>query len=159
MNVISFKAGAALLVLSLSHGQAVAQDASAPDATGKPYTRVVDATFEDVSFAVEQGITNEGLVIDLTSHVGDMLARTKEDVGGAKDLYAHADIFSFCSATVSRTVMEADATNIQHCPYTIFVYETVDEPGKVVVGHRTYPDETMAPVNEMLTRLVDTAAE
>lgn len=160
MNKTAFpKAWAALLVLSLSHGQAAAQDAASPGAAGKAYVRTVDAPFEDVSFAVEQGITNEGLVIDLTSHVGDMLARTKEDVGGARDLFAHADIFSFCSAKVSREVMEADPANIQHCPYTIFVYETVDEPGKVMVGHRTYPGETMKPVNEMLTRLVDTAVE
>ncbi|UXU76563.1 DUF302 domain-containing protein (plasmid) [Paracoccus sp. SMMA_5_TC] len=126
---------------------------------GAPYLRTVDGSFDDVVFAVEQAITNEGLVIDLKSHVGDMLARTKEDVGGAKDLFTHADIFSFCSAKVSRQVMEADPANIQHCPYTIFVYEKADEPGKIVVGHRTYPGESMQPVNEMLTRLVDAGTD
>lgn len=151
-------AGAALLVFSLSHGQAVAQDAPA-SGTGDAYVRTVDGAFEDVTFAVEQAITNEGLVIDLTSHVGDMLARTKEDVGGAKDLFAHADIFSFCSAKVSREVMEVDPANIQHCPYSIFVYETADEPGKVIVGHRHYPGESMVPVNELLTKLVDAGTE
>lgn len=150
------RTGCALLAFSLAVGQAVAQDAVAPIA---PYTRTVEGTFEDITFAVEQTITNEGLVIDLTSHVGDMLARTKKDVGGTKDLFAHADIFSFCSARLSRQVMEADPTNVQYCPYAIFVYETADMPGQVVVGHRTYPGETMMPVNEMLTRLVDTATE
>lgn len=150
---------AAFLVLSLPSGHAMAQDAASSGETGSSYVRTVEGSFEDVAFAVEQAITNEGLVIDLTSHVGEMLARTKEDVGGAKDLFTQADIFSFCSAKVSREVMEADPANIQHCPYSIFVYETVDEPGKIVVGHRTYPGETMQPVNEMLTKLVDTGTE
>lgn len=153
------RACAAFLVLSLPFGQAVAQDVPSPDDAGASYVRTVEGSFEDVAFAVEQAITNEGLVIDLTSHVGDMLARTKEDVGGAKDLFTHADIFSFCSAKVSREVMEVDPANIQHCPYSIFVYETADEPGKIFIGHRTYPGETMQPVNEMLTRLVDTGTE
>lgn len=152
------RACGALLALCLAQGPAVAQDAL-PSGAGAAYVRTIEGSFDDVTFAVEQAITNEGLVIDLTSHVGDMLARTKEDVGGAKDLFTQADIFSFCSATVSRQVMEADPTNIQHCPYSIFVYETADEPGKIIVGHRTYPGETMKPVNEMLTRLVDTGAE
>lgn len=150
---------AAFLALSLPSGQAAAQDAASSGETGSSYARTVEGSFEDVAFAVEQAITNEGLVIDLTSHVGEMLARTKEDVGGAKDLFTQADIFSFCSAKVSREVMEADPANIQHCPYSIFVYETADEPGKIVVGHRTYPGETMQPVNEMLTKLVDTGTE
>ncbi|TJZ89954.1 DUF302 domain-containing protein [Paracoccus gahaiensis] len=126
---------------------------------GETYIRTVEGTFDDISFAVEQAITNEGLVIDLTSHVGDMLARTKDDVGGSKDLFTNADIFSFCSALVSREVMEADLANIQHCPYTIFVYETADEPNKITVGHRYYSGKTMMPVNEMLTKLVDSGTK
>ncbi|TBN38362.1 DUF302 domain-containing protein [Paracoccus subflavus] len=149
----------AFAALFLIHGQAAAQDASAPDTESTAYVRTVEGSFDDVAFAVEQAITNEGLVIDLTSHVGEMLSRTKEDVGGAKDLFTQADIFSFCSATVSRQVMEADPANIQYCPYTIFVYERADEPGTVVVGHRYYPGETMKPVNDMLTGLVDTGTE
>lgn len=123
------------------------------------YSTVVEGSFDDVAFAVEQAIINEGLVIDLRSHVGDMLNRTKEDVGGEADLFLHADVFSFCSATLSRAAMEADLANLQFCPYGIFVYEAADTPGEVTLGHRLYPGESMAPVNELLTRLVDTAAE
>lgn len=154
-----FRGCCGILALSLAQGQAVAQTAPSVAGTGDAYVRTVDGSFEDVTFAVEQAITNEGLVIDLTSHVGEMLARTKADVGGEKDLFTQADIFSFCSAKISREVMEADPANIQHCPYTIFVYERADAPGKIVVGHRSYPGETMKPVNEMLTRLVDTGTE
>lgn len=111
-----------------------------------------------MTFALEQAILNEGLVIDLTSHVGEMLDRTKADVGGTVDLFTAADTYSFCSARVSRQVMEADVINVQFCPYAVFVYETPDQPGKVTVGHRVYPGETMAPVNELLNRIVDSAA-
>lgn len=147
-------AAAAVAALVLP-GAAAAQSA----AESEGYTRTVEGSFEDVTFAVEQALINEGLVIDLTSHVGDMLSRTREDVGGKADLFTGADIYSFCSALVSRQVMEADVTNIQFCPYNIFVYETPDAKGRVVVGHRVYPGKTMAPVNEMLTRLVDSVAE
>lgn len=136
-------------------GAAVAQSATANES----YTKTVEGSFEDVTFAVEQAIINDGLVIDLKSHVGDMLSRTREDVGGKTELFTGADIYSFCSALVSRQVMEADIANIQFCPYNIFVYQTPDDEGRVIVGHRIYPGETMAPVNEMLTRLVDTASE
>ena len=128
-------------------------------ASGESYTKTVEGSFEDVTFAVEQAIINDGLVIDLKSHVGDMLSRTREDVGGETELFTGADIYSFCSALVSRQVMEAEITNLQYCPYNIFVYQTPDAEGQVVVGHRIYPGDTMAPVNEMLTRLVDTATE
>ncbi|WP_299358253.1 hypothetical protein [uncultured Paracoccus sp.] len=123
------------------------------------YRKVVDGAFDDVAFSVEQAITNAGLVIDSTSHVGEMLSRTKGDIGGAQDLYTQADVFSFCSAIESRKAMEADITNIEFCPYTVFVYETVAEPGKITIGHNIYPGESMAGVNSMLTALVDTAAD
>lgn len=123
------------------------------------YSTVVEGSFEDIAFGIEQAIINEGLVIDLRSHVGDMLNRTKGDVGGEAELFLHADVFSFCSATLSRAAMEADLTNLQFCPYGIFVYEAADAPGEVTVGHRLYPGDSMAPVNELLTRLVDTAVE
>ena len=128
---------------------------ASPDSAA--YTKTLDAAFDDVTFAVEQAITNAGLVIDNTSHVGEMLSRTKADVGGAKDLYTEADAYTFCSADVSRKVMEADITNIQFCPYSIFVYETADQPGRVTVGHRLYPGDTMAPVNALLSGIVDEA--
>ncbi|HRO16070.1 MAG TPA: DUF302 domain-containing protein [Paracoccus sp. (in: a-proteobacteria)] len=147
--------------LMLGAGTASAQQATGGAAAGEnaPYARQVEGSFADVAFAVEQAITNEGLVIDSTNHVGAMLSRTKGDVGGAKDLYTEADTYNFCSAIQSRQAMEADIANIQFCPYSIFIYETVAEPGNIVVGHRVYPGEAMAGVNELLTRIVDTAAE
>lgn len=119
-----------------------------------PVTQTTEGSFDDVAAAVESAIINAGLVIDGTHQVGDMLARTKADVGGTKDLFTHATTFTFCSATASRQVMEADIANLQHCPYAVFVYETPDAPGKITVGHRAYADPAMAPVTELLDGIV-----
>ncbi|MEP4033630.1 DUF302 domain-containing protein [Roseibium polysiphoniae] len=96
----------------------------------------VTGDFEDVRFDLESAIVNRGLVIDYTSHIGEMLARTKDDVGGAKDLYANAEAMLFCSANLSRKVMEADIANIAYCPYAVFAYEAATDPGTVMVGFR-----------------------
>lgn len=114
-----------------------------------PVIHEVEGDFDDIAFGVENAIINAGLVIETRSHAGEMLARTKEDVGGKKDIYTHAEIFTFCSATVSRQVMEIDPMNIQFCPYSIFLFETPDAPGKITVGHPHYGG-SMAPVQELL---------
>lgn len=152
LNTTRVASAALAAVMVVGTGLAQAQEAGI-------YTKEVDGSFADVAFAVEQAITNEGLVIDSVNHVGEMLARTREDVGGAKELYVEADTFNFCSAILSRQAMEADIANIQYCPYGIFVYEAVAAPGKVVVGHRLHAPESMKGVDELLTRIVDTATE
>ena len=96
----------------------------------------VSAAFDDVRFDVENAIVNHGLVIDYVSHIGDMLDRTSEDVGGKKQIFIKAESMLFCSANLSRKVMEANAANIAYCPYSVFVFETPDQPGTVTVGYR-----------------------
>ena len=71
-------------------------------ATTYPY----DGSFDDATFAVESAIVGRGLVIDLQSHVGEMLNRTGADVGSDVMIFDAADIFLFCSATLSREVMD-----------------------------------------------------
>lgn len=119
-------------------------------------TYAVDMSFDDAAFGVETAIVGRGLVIDYVSHVGEMLNRTGADVGSDKMIFAEADIFIFCSAVVSRQVMEADPMNIIHCPYGIFVAETAD--GEVMVGYRTYPDGPMDAVEELLDGIAREAA-
>lgn len=121
-----------------------------------PITVEVEDSFENVTFAVESAIIGAGLVIDYTSHTGEMLERTRADVGSDKVLFTAADIFSFCSAAISRQVIEADLSNIQNCPYTIFVYETPEAPGKVIVGHRAY-EGSMAPVGKLMSDILTDA--
>jgi uncharacterized protein (DUF302 family) len=114
-----------------------------------------EGSFDDATFAVESEIIGRGLVIDYVSHVGDMLNRTGEDVGSDVTIFESADVFLFCSATVSREVMEADPMNLAHCPYGIFVTE---RDGEVMIGHRTYPDGPMQTVETLLDEIVQAAA-
>ena len=123
---------------------------------GEAFTYAFDGTFEDATFAVESAIVGQGLVIDYVSHVGDMLNRTGADVGSDTKLFDAADIYVFCSAVLSREVMEADPMNIAHCPYGIFVAE---REGAVMVGYRDYPDGEMAKVENLLQTIVAEAVE
>lgn len=135
-------------------GAAIAEETM----TLPPVTYQVEDSFDNVAFAVESAIIGAGLVIDHTSHTGEMLERTRADVGSDQVLFTQADVFSFCSSTVSRAVMEADIANIQHCPYGIFVYETPDAPGMITVGHRAYGG-SMQPVDDLLRGIVTDALE
>lgn len=115
-----------------------------------------DGDFEDARFSVENAIVNKGLVIDYVSRVGEMLNRTGTDVGSDKTLFENAEIFIFCSAIISREVMEEDPMNIVHCPYSIFVAETADG---VMIGHRDFPAGPMDKVEALLKEIVAEAAE
>lgn len=94
------------------------------------------AKFEDVRDDLKSAIEGKGLVIDYQSYVNRMLERTGKDVGSARKLYADAQAFVFCSASLSRKTMEADPANVSMCPYTMVVYATAQEPGKVYVTYR-----------------------
>lgn len=113
-------------------------------------TYVYDGSFEDAAFGVESAIVDRGLVIDYVSHTGEMLNRTGADVGSDTSLFTEADIFLFCSAVLSRKVMEADPMNIAHCPYGIFVAE---KDGEVMVGYRNLPDGPMQEVQALLDEI------
>ncbi|GAA0783636.1 DUF302 domain-containing protein [Roseibium denhamense] len=117
----------------------------------KPFTYPFDGSFEDATFAVESAIVGQGLVIDFVSHVGEMLNRTGADVGSDTMIFKNADIFLFCSAVISRQVMEKDPMNITHCPYGIFVMDT-DEG--VLIGHKDYPDGSMQAVENLMQQIV-----
>lgn len=114
-------------------------------------TYAFNGSFDDATFAVESAIVGQGLVIDYVSHTGEMLERTKGDIGSDVTIFEAADVFLFCSAKISREVMEADAANISFCPYSIFVTDT---NGEVRVGYRTYPEGEMQKVQALLDGIV-----
>lgn len=115
-----------------------------------------DGDFEDAAFAAESAIVGRGLNIEYTSHVGEMLNRTAADVGSTKQIFVAANIYLFCSAVVSRHVMEADPLNIVNCPYSVFVFE--DAEG-IKIGHRNYPAGSMQEVQTLLDNIVKEALE
>ncbi|WP_224825735.1 DUF302 domain-containing protein [Cognatishimia sp. MH4019] len=130
--------------------------AAAPAFADGLTTYPFEGSFDDATFAVESAIVGQGLVIDYVSHTGEMLNRTGADVGSDVQLFTAADIFLFCSATLSRKVMEADPANIAHCPYGIFV---TDKDGSVEIGYRHYPEGPMQEVQAPLDSIVQKALE
>ncbi|MDA5094535.1 DUF302 domain-containing protein [Aliiroseovarius sp. KMU-50] len=121
---------------------------------GGSITYKFDGDFDDATFAVESAIVGAGLKIDYISYVGDMLERTGKDVGSDVKLYDNANIFIFCSAVLSRKVMEVDPSNLAYCPYGIFVS---DHEGAVEVGYRTFPEGEMQEVQALLDGIVQEA--
>ncbi|MGH1367352.1 MAG: DUF302 domain-containing protein [Maritimibacter sp.] len=130
--------------------------ASSALADNQAVTVPFEGSFDDATFAVENAILGRGLVIDYVSHTGDMLARTGRDVGSEVEVFEAADIFLFCSAVLSRKVMEADPMNIAHCPYGIFVAQ---RDGGVMIGHRSYPEGPMKEVEALLDEIVAEAVD
>ncbi len=99
------------------------------------------APFADVKQDVSDAIVNRGYVIDYTAKIGGMLARTGKDVGSSKKIYNNAETVQFCSAVLSRKMMEADPADIAFCPFVVFYYERADQLGTVYVGFRELDDD------------------
>lgn len=103
-------------------------------------------------------IENRGLVINYTSHIADMLDRTGADIGAAKTVYSKAEIVEFCSAVISRRMMEMDPQNIVMCPFAISVYTLPGEQDKVWLSYRKPQGKAAPLVGELLKELTAEAA-
>jgi uncharacterized protein (DUF302 family) len=118
-------------------GLALGLSAQAMAAGGKimeTFTSKYD--FDTVKQNVEDALTGRGLVVNNVAHIGEMLERTGKDLGAAKQVYVKAEGVEFCSATLSRKMMEADPHNIVFCPYVISVYVLPGAPDKTYVSFR-----------------------
>ena len=130
---------------------------AAPAIAAEPAPMVVVTTkakFEDVKDELVDAVTKRGLVVDYTAHIGAMLGRTAKDVGAAKQVYARAEAIQFCSAVLSRRMMEADAANIVFCPYVIAIYALASDPGTVHVAYRR-PQPTGSPQSQAALKAID----
>jgi len=121
------------------HPQEHGQDAHEALRSERMKVYETDGSFDDVRAFTELAITGRGMVINNVSHIGNMLKRTGKDIGADKQVYAKAEALEFCSATVSRHMMEADPRNIVFCPYIIAIYTLPNKPGKVFVAYRRPP--------------------
>lgn len=124
-----------------------------PAFAGATKTYTVKGTFADVVLDVESTLVGRGLYIDLKGNVGSMLNRTGKDVGSGKEIYTGATYFSFCSAVLSRKMMEADSSLMGLCPYIVFAYETKAKPGEVVVGFRKLANGGAGDAEKVLTEI------
>jgi len=117
----------------------------------------VQGHFEGVRDAVVFAIEGKGLVINYTARIGTMLERTGKDIGAARQIYDQAESFEFCSARVSRQMMEADPANIVNCPFVVSVYTLPGKPGTVFLAYRK-PMAGLKAVETLLRELVAEAA-
>lgn len=123
-------------------------------------------SFEVVKSLVTEAITGKGLVINTTSHIGEMLERTGKDLGKTKMVYLHAESLEFCSSTVSRLTMEADPHNIVFCPYVIAIYVLPNEPNKTYISFRKpmpvgskASRESLKEVEKLLRSIIEEAVQ
>jgi uncharacterized protein (DUF302 family) len=92
-------------------------------------------TFQEVRDLLQFSIEGKGLKITNTNHIAEMLERTGKDIGETRQVYENAEQFEFCSATVSRHMMEADPHAIVMCPYSVVVY-TIPADKTVYLAYR-----------------------
>lgn len=122
------------------------------------------ATYEDVRIDLENAVIAEGLKIDYTGNIAAMLQRTGPDVGSNQPVYQHAEFMMFCSAKLSRAMMEADPANMSKCPYVVFIYQRAATSKEVVVGYRKVEvsgrgAKSLEEINKLLDRIVRAAAQ
>ena len=125
----------------------------------------IEGSYEDALFDLGEALTNKGLVIDNRAKVANMLNRTAKDVGAKRTVYKNGEVLEFCSAILSRRVMEADPLNMAFCPYSMFVYETTAKPGFVTIGYHILDGATneaskkaLGAVNKLMDDMVREAA-
>ncbi len=127
------------------------------------YTRK-GATYEDVRLDLESAIVGEGLKIDYTGNIAAMLQRTGVDVGSNQPIYQQAEFFTFCSAKLSRMMMEADPANMSQCPYVVFIYQRAATTKEVEIGYRKLAvtgrgKKALEEINKLLERIVQAAVK
>jgi len=120
-------------------------------------------TYQEVRDQVQSAIEGKGLKINATHKIAEMLERTGKDLGASKQIYENAEQFDFCSAEISRKMMEADPNAITMCPYLISVYK-LPKDNHVYIAYRK-PAATknlalkkvLVEVDKMLTDIIKDA--
>lgn len=119
--------------------------------------------FQDVRDSVAMAIEGKGLLITHSNHIADMLERTGKDLGASKRVYEFGEQMEFCSATVSRVMMEADPHAMVLCPYSVSVYK-LPKDEHIYVAFRKPPTsknpalkKALADVEKLLTEIVKDA--
>ena len=113
--------------------------------------------FDDARDAIILAIENRGLVINFTSHIADMLERTGADIGARRKVFEQAEIIEFCSAGLSRKMMEADPHNIVLCPFAISIYTLPGDKGGTWVAYRKPQGKSAAMVEGLLKEIAGEA--
>ena len=108
--------------------------------------------YQDVRDSVAMAIEGKGLRISHSNMIADMLERTGKDLGATRKIYEHGEQMEFCSATVSRRVMEADPHAMVLCPYSVAVYQMPNDP-TIYVAYRKPPHTSNPALNKALAEV------
>lgn len=148
------------LILSLA---ALHAPLFASAAQGPYVTLTSEAAFEEVMDNLRGAIEERGLYINNQMHLGEMLERTGKDLGFEGRVYLKAESLEFCSAILSRRMVEEDPRRIVNCPFIVSVYVLASDPGKTVVAYRlpaaeeVAQSQVMADVADMLKGVAEGA--
>ena len=115
--------------------------------------RQVASSFTDTRDAIVTAIENRGIVINYTARIADMLERTGADIGATKKIFDQAETIEFCSAVLSRKMMESSPHYIVLCPFTISIYTLPGDTRGTWVAYRK-PQGRAARMVEGLLREV-----
>lgn len=118
----------------------------------------VSSSFAETREAVTMAIESRGLVINYVSHIADMLARTGADLGASRKIFEQAEIIEFCSATLSRKMMEADPHNVVLCPFALSIYTLPGQKG-TWIAYRKPHGQAAAIVEPLLQGIVADSSE
>lgn len=126
----------------------------------------VEGEFEETKEFLLLAISEHGIKISNTSYISKMLDRTAKEVGSNKKVFIHAEAIEFCSATLSRQMMEKNPHNITFCPYIIYIYELAQQPGIIFLGYRRpffnashNQDPSLTKVDEFLKNIITSVTE
>lgn len=116
-----------LLMTTMGAGAGLAQE---------PRTFRAKGSYDDVRFELNNAIVARGLNPGATGNISEMLERTGAAVGSTTKVYKAAEYVTFCSARLSRQMIEADPANLSFCPFVLVIYETIATPGEIVIAFR-----------------------
>lgn len=118
------------------------------------------AEFDDIRFELTNAIIDRGLKVQTNGKLAAMLKRTGADLGNGKAIYKHAEYFSFCSAKLSRAMMEADPLNAAYCPFVMSIIVSTSKPDEVTVSYQKHPTtgnpasiKAFAAIDKMLDQI------
>ena len=144
------------LIVAIIGLLAFAQEASAE---GAVVVRAIEGSFEEIRERVVFAVESQGLVVDHTAKVGTMLKRTAKDLGETTEVFGDAEVLHFCSALVSRRMVEADPGLLAFCPYGIAVYTLPGDPHTTYVSYRRMPTTVATPSQSSVLKRVETLLE
>jgi uncharacterized protein (DUF302 family) len=153
--MLRFKKG--LMALSMSIGLLSQSVMGAPGYA--VYTR--DSAFSDVMDGLKMAIQERGMYINNVMNMGEMLERTGQDLGLGASPFGQAESIEFCSAVLSREMIQEDPARMVNCPFIISVYILPGDADTTYVAHREIPTDQvesspiMAKVAEMLKSIAE----